>query len=642
MKKNYLLKGFFAAAAVVMLAACDKNEPAVVTQAGEEITVTASHEGGMSRISYNDAAPGATGGGLGLTWSEGDAIMMYRGGRGSMFTLSSAPGSATGAFRGTVPEGTGDYALFFPASKAELTVADCRFSVLGQVQKGATSTAHLNDYNFMTSGALDLSEAFVFRHKIAVLKFVLNLGGRYPKSLTLSSQDGENITVVQKAIGSVPVVSSKQLSLHILKADGTAADFTSFTAYMAVLPSTLTQKLAVAVTCTDGTIYTYAVALPSQVSYAAGKVYDAQLTAGTGGFAATASVFDNATVATATASISGSGASADDPYLISSAADLKWMISQIGGELTRFAYYGKFFKLTTDIRIATTTWTPIGNVAYKFQGHFDGGGHTVSGTMTAASDGSVSIGFFGYIAEGSVKNLNISADVVATGISYGASAGGVAVSIEGNATTGVYASISNCTMSGNITVSRTEPYPVNVYAAGIVTHKNQATTITGCSNYGNISATNDSFHIYCGGINASSLNENTTYPSVISYCTNYGNVSAESSTGRIFVAGISGSAKGTIKYCRNEGAISGSANNTTMYSYIGGIMGDFSGTAHTSHNASSSISFSGTGHNYVGRFVGELYDSGVVYSCCTSVPVAGVSVIGNNVSITATDNTAEH
>ncbi len=635
MKKNYLLKGFFAVA-VVMLAACDKNEPAAVTPVGEEITVTATHEGGMSRLTHNDATPGGTGTGLGVTWSAGDAFMVYRSGAGSKFTLQTAAGAATGNFKGTAPAGTGSYTAFFPAAKSDVMLADCHFSVLGQVQKGAASTSHLSDYNFMTATATALPAELTFSHKVAVLKFVLDLGGKFPKSLALSSQEGENITVVQKAATGATVASSKQLPLRIFKADGTAADFTSFTAYMAVLPSTLTQKLAVAVTCTDGTIYTYAVNIPSQVSYLAGKVYDAQLTAGTGGFANTASVFDDTTVATSTAAISGSGNSAADPYLISSAADLKWMVEQINGPTTNADYTGKYFKLTTDLRIASTTWTPIGNSSYSFKGNFDGGGHTVSGEMAVTSLSWIYFGFFGYIQDNtSVRNLHISADVTVNGATNVVYAGGVAGYAEGNLSTRYFSDISGCTMSGNTTINTNMP----IAAGGIVGVKAAFCNITSCNNYGNITVTSTGSYVSIGGIMGDAGSYHSDYPSVISYCTNYGRISATSPVNSSCAGGLAGVFAESVKYCRNEGAIEASSNSGA-YSYIGGIVGDLlDGTLHTSHNASASITTGGTGNIYRGSIAGSAV--GFAYSCCTSVEIDGVPLIGSG-TVTTPDVPAQH
>ena len=72
----------------------------------------------------------------------------------------------------------------------------------------------------------------------------------------------------------------------------------------------------------------------------------------------------------------------DDPYKISTGAELAYLAEKVnGGE----SYSGNYFKLTSDIRLNTddvptseNTWTPIGNSSNKFQGTFDGDGHTTT------------------------------------------------------------------------------------------------------------------------------------------------------------------------------------------------------------------------------------------------------------------------
>ena len=80
---------------------------------------------------------------------------------------------------------------------------------------------------------------------------------------------------------------------------------------------------------------------------------------------------------------------ADDPYIISSAAELAYMSAQIGAGVDLNAYY----KLGADItfnenllredgllsKAPSVSFTPIGTSSNKFGGSFDGDGHTISG-----------------------------------------------------------------------------------------------------------------------------------------------------------------------------------------------------------------------------------------------------------------------
>ena len=83
---------------------------------------------------------------------------------------------------------------------------------------------------------------------------------------------------------------------------------------------------------------------------------------------------------------------ADDPYIISSAAELAYMSAQVGAGVDLNAYY----KLGADItfnenllgedgllsKTPSVSFTPIGTTSNKFGGSFDGDGHTISGLYT--------------------------------------------------------------------------------------------------------------------------------------------------------------------------------------------------------------------------------------------------------------------
>lgn len=88
----------------------------------------------------------------------------------------------------------------------------------------------------------------------------------------------------------------------------------------------------------------------------------------------------------------GGAGTVDDPYKISTGAELAYLAQQVNaGE----SYSGKYFTLTSDIQLneldkdgmpkaaegqtGAYPWIPIGNNKKKFQGTFDGAGHTVEG-----------------------------------------------------------------------------------------------------------------------------------------------------------------------------------------------------------------------------------------------------------------------
>jgi hypothetical protein len=140
----------------------------------------------------------------------------------------------------------------------------------------------------------------------------------------------------------------------------------------------------------------------------------------------------------------GSGNSANDPFLISTAADL--------GQVRTVATQGKYFKMTADITL-TGEWIPIGawgsdGATGAFQGHFDGDGHTVTGLqVTTGGDR----GLFGWVKNATIKNLTVRTSAtgisgnIETGDNYAILAGSVGNGwIDGNTT------IENCTVSGTV------------------------------------------------------------------------------------------------------------------------------------------------------------------------------------------------
>ncbi len=138
-------------------------------------------------------------------------------------------------------------------------------------------------------------------------------------------------------------------------------------------------------------------------------------------------------------------ASVDGVYQISSGSELAWLAQQVNA--------GKNSDcnavLTKDIDLGNESWTPIGKSNYyAFKGSFDGQGYTVRLYVKGSS--SANYGLFGYISEGTVKNLTVEGKIEITGngsSSYGT--GGIAGCFNG--TSGV---IENCINKAKITDSQ--------------------------------------------------------------------------------------------------------------------------------------------------------------------------------------------
>ena len=146
----------------------------------------------------------------------------------------------------------------------------------------------------------------------------------------------------------------------------------------------------------------------------------------------------------------GSGDSANDPYIISSADELAGLSAIVGGMngQTQNSYTGKYFKLISFIDLGgnTQTFYPIGyynntgeyvkkddgvdvehhegvvSNVYSFEGTFDGNGYTIyniyqntwdmfgdynDGYSANSNHYKDAMGLFGYVVNGTIKNLNV-------------------------------------------------------------------------------------------------------------------------------------------------------------------------------------------------------------------------------------------
>lgn len=95
----------------------------------------------------------------------------------------------------------------------------------------------------------------------------------------------------------------------------------------------------------------------------------------------------------------GGDGSAGAPYQISTRADLITLSDSSSD-------WGQSFTLTNDITLVAPFLKPIGNDTTKFNGTFDGQGHTIS-NFTIDKSGSDYIGLFGYLLNGDIKDLTV-------------------------------------------------------------------------------------------------------------------------------------------------------------------------------------------------------------------------------------------
>ena len=244
---------------------------------------------------------------------------------------------------------------------------------------------------------------------------------------------------------------------------------------------------------------------------------------------------------------------ADNPYIVSSAAELIYMAEQVNNNSDSYYYYQKVIQLTQDIDLEGTELT-IG--IYKddekkyFYGTLDGNGHSIKGLKIENKDQGY-VGLFPYLTKyATVKNLTLEEPVIETKGSYV----GALVGFDNNA------NIENChVIDAKITGI------TNV--GGLIGQLNKG-NITNCSATGIITATNDQV----GGI-IGSTGYNVT--AVITACRFNGTLKADYESGRAGgIVGVISNSTATITACYASGSFSSGTTSSIVPSCsLGGIVG---------------------------------------------------------------------
>lgn len=284
---------------------------------------------------------------------------------------------------------------------------------------------------------------------------------------------------------------------------------------------------------------------------------------------------------------SGGDGSSESPFLITTAEELKWYASYVNGESgDNVVHTTACAQLVEDIDLSTVcgkgkgNWTPIAkydvykNGGKKFDGVFDGNGHTISNLYINNTYSSY-LGLFGYIqptassTSASVKNLKmdnvqiVGDQNIAAVCGFGKNVTFENIEVISGSITGSYfiygicsggGSARNCINRANVTGSGT-------YVAGIINTINDK--VSNCSNYGKITTGKGP----AGGI--ACLNKESNK---LTDCANYGDIHV---TGTL---GSSGSAVGGLLGYPSNLEISNCANFGNIYlteqsEFVGVIVG---------------------------------------------------------------------
>ncbi len=335
------------------------------------------------------------------------------------------------------------------------------------------------------------------------------------------------------------------------------------------------------------------------------------------------------TAALAAPASGGSGTEAD-PYLIATAQDLADFRDAVNGSAKK-STSKLCAKLTANIDLGNEAWTPIGKMTntysdyVAFGGVFDGDGHTISGLKIDNSAQYQAL--FGYVKGGIIKNLTVDGSVTTATTSSAYAAGIVGY--------GDPVTMKKCTNQVTVNVTK------KGYAAGVAAYAGTGSTITGCTNQGDISGVGG----YLGGI------VGTAKGVTITNCINNGDVvdSMLSATYPYCVGGIAGSAisASRITNCGNAGAVTSHLKNT------GGVVGYFAGTAEKCFNSGNVTGIYATG-GIVGNIssantsVTDCYNTGNILCNAPTATFSDTSakgvggIVGNPGSTSSADCTVKN
>ena len=294
-------------------------------------------------------------------------------------------------------------------------------------------------------------------------------------------------------------------------------------------------------------------------------------------------------------------------------------------------YEGKTVMLMNDIDLGgnendeSTWWNPIGynsaNLTAEdkkfFSGVFEGNNHSIIGIYNKVETGTQSVSFFSAIQNATIKNLNVSGEII-LGENVNNSnlmGGGIVGTAFGNSY------IINCINRVNITkLSSGRDVAGIVGAIDRINNEASNLTIKNCINYGNITGSNN-----CGGIVGNVYLGNVTIENTCNKgtITNYVGNYAGGLIGRDEEIG---NCKIVIKDSYNEGVIKAKRN-------IGGLIARVYGNINVinCYNNGEIYNEQRTGSSYIGGLIGWVWETSSDFTIINSY---------NNSNITAEEGEA--
>lgn len=524
----------------------------------------------QTRVTLTDPDDGS----IEQVWKQYDQLTVINGSGSSetlyTFTIDEATvGTKTGSF--TAPANyTGTPAFAVHPGVFNLNPAAWRPSTEAYYkQNGLGSTSHLSSACrlYAKYDPADGTKLY-FRPLMSILRFDLTLPAGAEGAVTrlrLSAADGSTPFYVKPVFdltGETATLTSATTASNDILLQVDNATLPTDKRVLLYLPAVATDRVA-------GKALTLEVTVGS-------RLYTARLTGGAIRTGKCHTITKKADVWTSTETYASGTGTAQDPYVLTSEEHLRTLAQRTS--LLGESWSGSHFRLDRDITGIVTTekpWLPIGlssgtTFCAEFQGTFDGGGHTVSGTFRIETS---LAGFFGW-ASSSISDLTIDGDIVSD---Y---SGSTTINIGG------IAGIVNCTLKN-------------------------------CHHRGSVVCTDKTVQINAGGIAGRQY-------LLLEGCTQTnGAIEISTTDNSLWVGGIIGCAQsGTVTGCRNESDIVARRSGPGQ-GYAGGIIGNmYSDALHTSYNSGN---LTVEAFNCVGALVGSA--TGKVYKCST---FASEVVITNN------------
>ena len=555
------------------LMSCSEQEIVEEQPQGKLVTATAVNSGPsvFSRLAFEEKQE--DGGGVGITWADGDKFFMKgENGASAEMAIVSGQGQKTAQFTGLLTGGTlaenEEVEVYYPSSAydKENNCFNVDFRKITQDCTAGNEMNHLSATYLMTgtgnNGEDGVNVSFVDGTKVSMLRFDLTLPIQTTPNLTINELQivCEDLQTVGTLSADGTFTANESEESHRQKvvltnlAALTTAD-TQFSVYVNVLPVKITGNMRLKVMLSDETVYWCDVDLKDVELKANNRYYLVRAFLEAQKVGVDYSWYNNnATLLT-----------------IKDEAQLRALVHIVNktypkGTVNNYDRFdGQTIQLENDIELIVD-WTPIGDLSgsnYYFRGTFNGNGHKISNLFyhDFDNDQADAGGFIGATDGATIKNLTIQGKVKSARSWVGGIIGkNIYVNDE-------YSVIENCTNEVHVVSS-------GKHVGGIVGHSEYA-TILNCSNDGKIESLNSST-VFAGGIVGY-----TKYTSII-HCSNTGRIDCMMSSPS-YIGGIVGefrSSKGDIVLaCSNEGTI-GTRDLSDIY--IGGIAGTYYPTSGTS------------------------------------------------------------